>query len=125
MAIKKSDFCLTKSSCNVPFVNTCRTSLKEKNSSNVLPNIIVTGGPGLCARFCGSPRALRLGVRTLVVAKDFLFSAPVQTGRGALPFSYTLGTRALSEGQTDSYLSPFLFQTCQSVYSSNCVSVSV
>ena len=42
MAIKKTDFYLTKLSCNATFVNTCRRSLKKKNSSNALPNIIVT-----------------------------------------------------------------------------------
>ena len=56
---------------------------------------VVQTEPGQCSRCSDSLRAGRPGNRKPVVAR---FSAPVQTGLGALPVSCTMGTGCLTMG---------------------------
>ena len=49
-------------------------------------------GPGYLSRYSDSLRAGRSGDRIPVGGRGEKFSAPVQTGRGAHPVSYTMGT---------------------------------
>ena len=54
------------------------------------------GGPGWFSRYSDSLRAGRSGDRIPVVAR---FSAPVQTGPGTHPASYTMGTGSFPGGK--------------------------
>jgi len=73
--------------------------------SNVITNVtllfiieytlIISGGRDMLTRYSDSLRAGRSGERIPVEAR---FSAPVQTGPGAYPAFYTMGTGSLSRG---------------------------
>jgi len=57
--------------------------------------ILQVSGQGQLSRYSDSSRAGRSGDRIPVEAR---FSAPVQTGPGAHPASYTVGTGCISRG---------------------------
>ena len=59
---------------------------------------LILCGPELISRYCDSLRVERSGDRIPVRAR---FSAPIQTGPGAHPASYTVGTGSLSGGSKE------------------------
>jgi hypothetical protein len=67
----------------------------EKFLPHYLPYSITLKGPGQLSRYSDSLRAGRSGDRIPVGAR---LSAPVQTGTGAHPATYTMGNGSLSRG---------------------------
>jgi hypothetical protein len=59
------------------------------NNHNILNCVYFICGPGWFSRYSDSLQAGRSGVRNPLAVR---FSAPVQTGPGAHPTSYTMGT---------------------------------
>ena len=86
---------------NLLFSSPCYfLSLKPNCSPQNLPltSFLLAQRPGIRSRYSNCLKSRRPGVRIQAGTRDFLFSKTVQTGSGAHPAFYSMGTGVLSQG---------------------------